>query len=338
MRTLIRSIVFLFLISVFSIAQQTTPEFPKLTGPYLGQKPPGTEPEIFAPGIISLGFHENGMAVSPDGNEIFFVAASSDFSKYMIMHTRLENGIWSMPSVAPFSGLYTDFSPAFSPGGNRLYFSSNRPLMDNGEPKKDFDIWYIERSGDSWTMPKNIGAPINTSGNEVNPSFMSDGTMVFQYIEKLGSLKWDIYIAHFENGSYSTPQPFPAPINTDLNEAGPFIAPDGSYLLFNTNRSKNPFMMEIYISFKTKDGRWTEPQRAISKAGGAFGDFGPVISPDGKYLFFSSFRNMEPIEPKSKTYFEAMKNALGTPQTGKGTIYWVDAKIIEELKLKALKQ
>jgi Tol biopolymer transport system component len=318
------------LISAYVVSEQN--DFPKLSGLYFGQKPPGDKPEIFAPGIISLGFHEHGIAFSPDGKEVFFVTANADYSKYLIMHSRQENGIWTIPSIAPFSGRYTDMSPAFSPDGSRLYFSSLRPLTENGETKTNLDIWFVERSGDTWTAPKNIGSPVNTPGSETNPSFMSDGTMVFQYIEKLGSLKWDIYIARFENGSYSTPQPFPAPINTDFNEAGPFIAPDGSYLLFNTNRSNNPYIMEIYISFKIKDGRWTEPQRAISKAGEAFGDFGPAISPDGKYLFFSSFRDTEPIEPKSKTYLEAMKNILGTPQAGKGTIYWVDAKIIKELR------
>jgi hypothetical protein len=39
-------------------------DFPKLTGPYLGQKPPGMKPEIFAPGIVSTGMYERDMAVT----------------------------------------------------------------------------------------------------------------------------------------------------------------------------------------------------------------------------------------------------------------------------------
>lgn len=43
----------LLLITAITIKAQQS-DFPKLTGPYLGQKPPGTTPEIFAPGIVSI--------------------------------------------------------------------------------------------------------------------------------------------------------------------------------------------------------------------------------------------------------------------------------------------
>ncbi len=40
----------------------------EITGPYLGQKPPGETPETFAPGLISHGYHEHCLTISPDGN------------------------------------------------------------------------------------------------------------------------------------------------------------------------------------------------------------------------------------------------------------------------------
>lgn len=160
--------------------------FPALSGRYLGQKGPGPTPEIFAPGILSLGFHEHNIAVSPDGQEIFFVAASPDLSRYLIMTTRLEKGAWTMPEAGPFSGGRNDGAPAFSPDGQRLYFSSRRPRPAGGLPGEDFDSWYVERKNGSWTDPVNMGGPVNTGQNEVNPSVMSDGTIVFQRIEKRG--------------------------------------------------------------------------------------------------------------------------------------------------------
>ena len=51
-----------------------------LEGPYLGQELPGITSEIFAPGIISLGFHENGIIFSPDGKEIFYSMSDSQYS------------------------------------------------------------------------------------------------------------------------------------------------------------------------------------------------------------------------------------------------------------------
>ena len=56
----------MLLLAVIVYAQQT--DFPKLAGPYLGQKPPGMTPVIFAPGIIATEFHEHSFpSFSPDG-------------------------------------------------------------------------------------------------------------------------------------------------------------------------------------------------------------------------------------------------------------------------------
>ena len=309
--------------------------FPALIGPYLGQKRPGSTPEIFVPGIVSLGFHEHNIAISPDGKEIFFVAASSDFSRYLIMTTRLETGGWTRPEVAPFSGGRNDGAPAFSPDGKRLYFSSRRLHPAGGASADDFDIWFVERKDDSWTSPTNLGGPVNSGQNEVNPSVASDGTIYFQRIAKLGTLDWDLYRAPLKNGVDDPPERLPAPVNTDANEAGPFIAPDGSYLLFQSNRPGSYGVMDIYVTFRTKSNGWSEPVNLGEKVNSPYSDWGPVVSPDGQYLFFSSFRNVRPIAPESPAYLEYMKSRLGTPQPGKGTLYWMGATIIDVLRPKA---
>jgi len=308
--------------------------FPTLNGPYLGQKRPGPTPEIFAPGILSLGFHEHNIAISPDGQEIFFVAAASDFSRYLIMTTKLKNNGWSMPEVASFSAGPNDMTPAYSPDGKRLYFSSRRPRTAGGTPGKDFDIWYVERKDDSWTDPENLGGSINTEQNEVNPSVMSDGTIFFQRIEKLGTLDWDLYMSSPRNGIYGVPEKLPEPVNTKANEAGPFIAPDGSYLLFQSNRAGGYGIMDLYVAYRAENGRWSDPLNLGDKINSSFSDWGPVVSPDGEHLFFSSFRNVQPLEPESGEYFQYMTSRLGAPTPGKGTLYWVEAKIIDALRPK----
>ena len=306
--------------------------FPTLNGPYLGQKRPGPTPEIFAPGVLSLGFHEHNIAISPDGKEIFYVAASSDFSRYLIMTTRLKNGAWTMPEVAPFSGGRNDGAPSFSPDGKRLYFSSRRPHSAGGTAAGDFDIWYVDRKDDSWTDPLNLGEPVNTGQNEVNPSVMLDGTIVFQRIEKLGTLDWDLYMASPRNGAYGMPEKLPAPVNSEANEAGPFIAPDGSYLLFQSNRPGGYGVMDIYVTYRAKGGGWSEPANLGDKINSPFSDWGPVVSPDGKYLFFSSFRNITPLPARSPEHFEFMKSLLGISSPGKGTLYWMEATVIDALR------
>jgi len=318
----------------FVVISQAETDFPTLKGPYLGQKRPGQTPEIFAPGIVSLGFHEHNIAISPDGKEIFFVAASADFSRYLIMTTRLRNGAWTMPEVAPFSGGRNNQAPAFSPDGKRLYFSSGRPRTADGTSAEDFDIWFVERKNNSWTDPQNLGGPVNTGQYEANPSVMSDGTIVFQRVEKLGKLNWDLFMSSPRNGTYSVPAKLPAPVNTEANEAGPFVAADGSYLLFQSNRAGGYGIMDLYITYRTKDGGWSEPLNLGDKINSPYSDWGPLVSPEGKYIFFSSFRNDKPIKPESPDYFESMKSRLGTPSPGNGTLYWVEAKVIDALRPK----
>ncbi|HUU04349.1 MAG TPA: hypothetical protein VMZ49_00590 [Patescibacteria group bacterium] len=81
----------------------------RLTGPYLGQKPPGMTPELFAPGIISLaGFVDFKGSFSPDGNEYYF---------YRLSH--------------PPDELVLTF-PCIAPDGSYLFFSKNG------------DIWWVD--------------------------------------------------------------------------------------------------------------------------------------------------------------------------------------------------
>ncbi len=91
-------------------------DFPRLTGPYLGQKPPGTVPELFAPGIISKGYDERMCFFTPDGRECFFQMRGAPHA--VVIHLKEIGGAWADPEVAFFSGKYfSEF--ALSPDGDR---------------------------------------------------------------------------------------------------------------------------------------------------------------------------------------------------------------------------
>ena len=75
-----------------------------LKGPYLGQKPPGMTPEIFAPGVVSTGFDEMFTYFTPDARELYFQLWKAPFPVILVM--KEENGRWTKPKVASFSGRY----------------------------------------------------------------------------------------------------------------------------------------------------------------------------------------------------------------------------------------
>ena len=92
------------------IAQQK--DFPKLKGPYLGQKPPGMKPEIFAPGIISVdeNFEHSAAVFSPDGKEVFWCTnvngntdkrvAGNLRGRLLLLKTSMSNVRFSLPTAA----------------------------------------------------------------------------------------------------------------------------------------------------------------------------------------------------------------------------------------------
>ncbi len=118
-------IAWLLVFAAISIQAQPS-EFPKLTGPYLGQKPPGKTAEPFGLGIT--GLHQNlhsSIIFSPDGKEAYWKPGWNP--RDPIVMSKIENGQWTILKVAPFSAPdQGDDSPFISPDGKKLFFISQR--------------------------------------------------------------------------------------------------------------------------------------------------------------------------------------------------------------------
>lgn len=160
---------------------------PQLKGPYLGQKLPGDEAEIFAEGIVTNRMMNRDIAVSKDGNEIYFSIGSNRFATIAV--SRQVDGIWSQPEVLPFATdpKFAYMEPALSHDDQRLYFLSNRN-PEGQEPGRGWahqHIWYSERGEDGvWGEMKELGSPINGEEHDYFPSFTDDGTMYYTWSKK----------------------------------------------------------------------------------------------------------------------------------------------------------
>jgi Tol biopolymer transport system component len=290
---------------VFSACDAAPEPPPSLRGEYLGQTPPGMTPVVFAPGIVSTEVSELNAAFTPDGNELYFTRRIDDRNTLMTM--RQEDGVWTPPAVAGFSGTFSDVDPFITRDGRRLYFSSSRPLDGSGE-SKDADLWYLEReTGGGWSEPVHPGNPNTAGKDDYYTSMTDDGTLYFSIFDSHGR-GGDIYRAQSIEGRYGPAELVGDGISTEANEHDPFVAPNGSYLIFTSNRPGGYGSVDLYISFTGPDGSWAKPVNMGQSINSEGYDFCAMLSPDGKYLFFT--RNIN-------------RN---------GDIYWVDAKIIEELK------
>ena len=136
-------------------------DHPVFQGKYLGQDPPGTEGQLFAPGIMLTGLDELNAVFFPEGKEVIYSVHIGDM-KWALLIMKEVDGKWTEPEVASFSGKYGGVDPFVSFDGNRVYFCSNRPREKREAAKEDYDIWYVDRTESGWSAPICMGSPINT--------------------------------------------------------------------------------------------------------------------------------------------------------------------------------
>ena len=204
-------------------------------GMYAGEKVPLNQPELFAPGFISTGLYTRDITISPDGNEIFFgvIMGRSVF----IMETHIENGIWTTPKVASFSGsdLWFDFEPHISPDGKRFFMLSTRP-PEGMEPKPGWsyqNIWAMDKTENGWTEPYLLGEPISTEQDEFYASATLNGTLYFTRSSDVQ--KSAIWRSEMVDGNYSKPEKLVFNNDTTLEIYNSMIAPDESYIIVCVN-------------------------------------------------------------------------------------------------------
>ena len=190
---------FSVILCLVSCKQQS--DFPVIVGEYLGQEPPGMEGELFAPGIMSTGLSELNAVFFPGGKEVIY-SVNVGYMKWALIMIREENGRWTKPEIASFSGEYGGVDPFVSFDGNVVYYCSNKPKSGQGEPEDNYDIWYVIRTDTGWSEPVNMGSPINSDTHEFYPSLTRDGTMYFQSRREGGIGFSDIYRAKLVDGEY----------------------------------------------------------------------------------------------------------------------------------------
>ena len=336
MKNLFKIIAFVVLVSDITIAQ-TSIDYSKLKGPYLGQTPPRMTPELFAPGIISTGYTEWTLTFTPDGMEACYTIQGLNEYNHLV-YLKSVNGVWQKPELASFSNLDQNADPYISPNGKKLFFWSNGPEKEGQESGDNSDIWYVELVGKGWGKPIRLDSTINTKTWQIFPTVASNDNLYFssKYSDSKGG--YDIYSCNYVNGKYLAPVNLGDSINTTSVEQEPFIAPDESYIIFGSDRqAPRTNNWDLYISFKKKDGTWTSAKNMGSTINSPYMDQAALVTSDGKYLFFSS-RRVRDYNPASKDFsYKTIVDALGSPQNGNSDIYWVDAKIIQDIKSKVLR-
>ena len=235
-------------------------EYPILEGPYIGQKPPGLTPEVFAPGIVSKEDRDWTGRFTPDMKEYYFTRLNSESGTSTKIVFKSEHNRWQETVLDPSMG------GSISPDGKTMHSGNT----------------YRERIDNGWSELKSLGSPFDDIPIMVLTT-SANGTYVFDERTEVGTIRYSRLV----NGKRETPKAFGKEINSGKWTAHPFIAPDESYIIWDSEREEGYGDNDLYISFRQQDGSWSNAINLGDKINTEGPDTGGVVSPDGKYFFFN---------------------------------------------------
>lgn len=260
-RSLIISIVFSFLASI------TFPQSIPAGNLYMGQTPPGKTPKTFPLTVKQGFFAAERIAISPDGRDIYY----SEIKGYYpikgenIKKFSFSDGKWT----GPFN-IFVGYAPALSVTGDTMY-------LERKDTANNSQTYISVRKGGNWGNPKRIFVGLDKahycqltrSGNYFISTKSGNG---------LGLNDWCRVII---NGTDSTAQSLGKPLNTAWENLDYFISGDESYIIISTP-------IGLAVSFNKKDGVWTSPVNLGKKINFGLGMWGPWVTDDKKFLFYST--------------------------------------------------
>jgi tetratricopeptide repeat protein/WD40 repeat protein len=235
----------------------------ELNGPYLGQSLPGTEPELFAPGLASIcGRVEYNPVFTPDGKELYFSTSGG------LMVSRLNDQGWTAPQPAEFSG----FEPFIAGDGQRLFLG------------RGAEIWLMDRVESGWGNDRKICDGMRPYADSTGNLYVTDISRE-DHVPLLQILRPD-------GDAFHSPEYLPEWINQPAGAAHPCISADGNTLIFDSFRTdeiQTNDYGDFFICRRTDDGDWSRPRRLPATINTPGENICGTFSPDEKFFFYTAY-------------------------------------------------
>lgn len=226
---------------------------------FVGSSAMAQKPERLSRDINNPSYSSVYPAVSGDGKVMVFMTNYSDDGSFVMSMTKYRAGKWQRPtdvSIVGSSKVNNWGGYCLNYDGTQLYFSSRR---SNGVGM--YDVWYSELANGEWSLPKNMGKPINTGGHEGNPSISPDGQRIYfmrcdaMTNNDVGGCK--LYYSDKGLRGWEEPVAMPDHINSG-NTTSPRILPDNRTLVFASDRPGGKGGIDLWMS-RRSGGHWSEP-------------------------------------------------------------------------------
>lgn len=205
-----------------------------------------TKPEVITDAINSEE-DEGACCFAPDGKTMYFTRCREDesYPRYAeIFKSTRSDASWSTPTACVLTkdSLSSYAHPAVSPDGQWLYFVSDMPGGEGG-----LDIWRVRiTADDNFGGVENLGAPINTPGDEMFPTFRPNGDLYFSSNGHPGMGGLDVWCAKQDSLKAWTLNRLGYPLNSEGDDFG--LTFDGIYNrgFFASNRNDGHGWDHIY--------------------------------------------------------------------------------------------
>lgn len=194
---------------------------------------------------ITTAFNDGPVTFNENGNIIYYSRNNSivnslrnisdTSNKLGIYSAELIDGVWT--NIKPFiynNPLYSFCTPALTPDGDRIYFSSDMPGGVGG-----MDLYYCDRYNNEWDKPVNLGPVINTPKNESFPFSCRYGKLYFASDGLKGLGGKDLFYTREINEEWIEPVHLDSAINSSADDFGLCIDSTFKDGYFSTNRRKS---------------------------------------------------------------------------------------------------
>lgn len=244
---------------------------------------------------VNTEYSEHSPVVSADESILIFTSKRAEstgglmtedgqYFEDIYISEKIDNK-WSSPKqISPeVNSAGHEASIGLSADGQQLLIYKD----DNG----DGNIYISKLDGDRWTTPKSLGKTVNTKYQEKHASFSADGKAIyFSSDRKDGFGGFDIYVVKkLPNGEWSEAQNLGKDINTEYNEEGPFMHPDGVTLFFSSQGHSTMGGYDIFFSTRIEnETSWEEPTNIGFPINSPEDDVFYLPTVDGKRAYYST--------------------------------------------------
>lgn len=206
---------------------------------------------------INSVYNEGASALTTKGNTMYFTRCAKAKKEAMgcdIYKSKAQGSKWSEPELLPFFAaenadttkkIITNGHPAISSDETILIFASDNPEGSMGGKDLWMSKWDEEKK--RWGKPTNLGATINTPGDEMYPFLHEDGTLYFSSNGHVGMGGWDILKAEkLGEGSWGSVANMRYPINSSGDDFGIIFEREAEKGYFTSNRDGGKGGDDIY--------------------------------------------------------------------------------------------